>query len=289
MTLHIAYKPHLSISQLEMFAKCPKQWEYRYVYGIKTPPGVAATVGKGTHAANEKDLRQKMDWGVLMTEDEVKDTAADSLRAAWEREQPVVRDGDLTQGQAVDQTVALTSLYHRLLAPKLEPVALERAFLIEIPDLAHDVMGVVDVETPTMIRDTKTSKRSPDRDAAARSPQLAAYHLRATLDGQPGKGVALDYLVKNQRPTLVTVEATPTEDDHNAFLGRVALASQAITAGVFPPTSPSNWWCTQKWCGYWDRCEFGARQRVSAPIPVSRLTSRCIPNPHEDTKTDSEE
>lgn len=281
-------RPYLSISQIEMFAKCPKQWEYRYVRGIKTPPGVAAVVGKGTHAANEKDLRQKMDWGVLMTEEEVKDTAADALRAAWERDQPVMGLGDPDQGQAVDQTVALTSLYHRQLAPRLEPIALERAFVIDIPELAHDVLGVVDVETPTTIRDTKTSKRAPDRGAAERSPQMIAYHLRATVAGQPGKTVALDYLVKNQRPTLVTIEAAPSDDDHNAFLQRVKLVSESITAGVFPPTSPSNWWCSMRWCGYWEACPHGSRKQVSALIPLSRLTTRVIQNPHEDTKEPDE-
>ena len=281
-------RPHLSISQLEMHARCEKQWEFRYAMGIKNPPGVAAIIGKGTHGAVEKDLGQKLAWGELLGADEVKDAAADATKHAWENERPVIRDGDPDQGGAVDLAVALASLHHTKLAPRIEPVALEQAFIIEIPELPYDVMGVVDIETATDIRDVKTRGKTPAKDAAQRSPQLIGYHLRSAIAGRPSKTVALDVLVKARTPKVETRTAAPTRDDHLVFLRRVELAARSIQSGIFKPTNPDNWWCTQKWCGYWHRCEFGARQSVTVGlIDPARLTSRLIPRPHTDTQEDA--
>jgi len=34
----------------------------------------------------------------------------------------------------------------------------------------------------------------------------------------------------------------------------------AIKTGIFPPTNPDSWWCSEKWCGYWDDvCPFGRK------------------------------
>lgn len=281
-------RPHLSVSQIGQFERCPKQWEFRNVYGLKTPPGVAGLIGKGTHGGVEADLRQKMDWGVGLETSEVKDAASDATRRAWQRDEPVVQPGDPDQGQAVDMAVALATLHHEKLAPGIEPIAVEEAFVIELPQLAYDFVGVVDVETATMIRDTKTAGKRPSPDVAKRSMQLVAYHLRATLAGQPDKGVALDFLLKGPRPTALTLSASPTADDHASFLRRVELTAAAIGTGIFPPTDPGNWACTQKWCGYWERCEFGSKKRVSVGlIDPKSLTTRVIPRPHSEPEEET--
>lgn len=282
-------RPHLSHSQMETYVKCPKQWEWRYVKGIKSPPGVAAVIGKATHVPIAKNLQQKLDWGIALLPEEVKDAAADAVHAAWVKEPPVRAEGDPDEGQAVDVTVRLAALHAEKVAPAIEPVAVEQAFVIEMPG-PYDFLGIVDVETPTMIRDTKTSKKKPADDAATRSQQLVAYHLRATIDGRPDKTVALDYLVKGRHPSVVTLEAAPTGDDHNAFLRRFSAISHAIQSGSFPPTSPTSWACSQKWCGYWENhCEFGRRQRVSVGlIDPARLTARFIRNPHDDDAHDAD-
>lgn len=280
-------RPHLSHSQLEMLGRCEMQWYFRYVLGIKVPPGVAAVIGKGTHGGVEGNLRRKMDWGTPMEGDEVKDTAADAFRRAWDKGRPVLSDRDLDEGQALDMAVSLAELHAREVAPQIEPIAIEQAFLIEIPQLPFDVMGVVDVETPTHVRDTKTKGKKPAKDAAARSLQLGLYHLRATLAGTPEKGVVFDYLIKTRERQYLPIEAHPTPDDHVGLMKRFELASASITSGIFKPANPQDWACSERFCGYWERCEFGSRKAVSVGlIDPTRLSTRVIPRPHEDTAPD---
>lgn len=269
-------KPHLSVTQMNMLARCGEQYRWRYIEGIKAPPGVQLVIGKGTHGAIEKDLGAKMEWGSLLPDDSIADFAADATRRAWAEDQPVRQDGDPDEGQAIDTAVSLAQVHHREVAPAIDPVAIESGFVLELDGFPYDLVGYVDVETPTHIRDTKTSSKAPQADAADTSDQLTLYHLNATVRGEPGKAVALDYLVKTARAKAVTLESTRGPEDHARLLRKVEAAAKVIEAGAFAPTSPDNWWCSRKWCGYYDRCAFGARGQVSVGlIDPARLTSRA--------------
>lgn len=267
-------KPHLSISQLNMLARCGEQYRYRYVEGIKAPPGVQLVIGKGTHGAIEKDLANKIEWGELLPDDSIADFAADATRKAWQEDAPVLGEGDPDEGGAVDTAVALATVHHRELAPVIEPVAVERKFRLELPDFPFDLVGVIDVEETTRIRDTKTSSKTPPADAAHVSDQLTMYHLEAATRGE-SKTVALDYLVKSKQAKALTLESTRNEQDHARLLRRVEAAAKVIQAGAFTPTTPDNWACSPKWCGYWDRCAWGSRKAVTVGlIDPARLVRR---------------
>lgn len=269
-----ARKPYLSVSQLNMLTRCPEQYRRRYILGERKPPGVALVIGKGTHVASEKDLTSKMEWGELLEAEEVSDVAADATRRMWHADQPVREEGDPDEGGAVDEAVKLAGLYHAKVAPTLAPVAVERAFLLEVPDFAYDVMGVVDVETETDIRDTKTSAKAPSGNPARTSLQGELYTLEARVRGKD-KGFVLDHLVRGRSPRHIISEAKFTPADHQSFLLRVEAAAKMIQAGTFPPADPTSWACSKKWCGWWDDCAWGARQRVSVGlIDPQRLTSR---------------
>ena len=50
-------------SEIATFLKCPKQWEFRYVQGLKTPPRAALTVGSSVDAAVTHNLIEKLKTG----------------------------------------------------------------------------------------------------------------------------------------------------------------------------------------------------------------------------------
>lgn len=273
---HAGRKPHLSISQLTMLARCGEQYRFRYIEGIKAPPGVSLIIGSGTHAAIEADLREKLRTGELLPDAAIADVAADATRERWANDGPVVHEGDPGEGEAVDTAVALAQAHHRQLAPQIAPVALERGFVLDLPGFPFDLMGYVDIEEAARIRDTKTAAKSPSGPEADQSDQLTLYHLDATVRGK-SPTVALDYLVKTKVPKVVTLESTRGPEDHARLLRRVEIAAKVIQAGAFAPTNPDNWWCSAKWCGYYERCAFGARKAVSvALIDPARLTSRVV-------------
>ncbi len=53
-------KRQLSYTQLNMFLRCPRQYEYRYVHGLKVPPSGAMVQSRVWHQTVEFNYRQKI-------------------------------------------------------------------------------------------------------------------------------------------------------------------------------------------------------------------------------------
>jgi len=262
-------KPYLSPTQLDMAAKCGLQYEYRYVHGLRIAPAVAMVIGKATHKSIEKNLRAKLETKALLKEAEVTEMAAEALKNEWAGEGVTLSEDEVAQGEkkvqgsAVDTAVSLARLHHRVLAPAIQPTHLEREVQVEIKGYPFDLKGFIDIIEPDGIRDTKTASKAPKGDEAENSTQGKFYSLaRTVLDGAPPAKFSLDYLVKTSEPKAITVTAQMDEDDHRRLLLRVAKVGEMIQKGVFTPAPHDAWYCSARWCGYWSRCPFGAKQRV---------------------------
>src|SRR3989338_2205413 len=53
-------KRRLSFTQLNMFLRCPRQYHYRYVLGIRTPASGAMVQSRVWHETVERNYRQKI-------------------------------------------------------------------------------------------------------------------------------------------------------------------------------------------------------------------------------------
>lgn len=273
-------KPHVSASSLNMLAKCPSQFEHRYVRGIKSPPGVSMIIGGGVHSSAEADLVNKMEWGELLPDEAIPDLAADATRAKWAREEPMVTENDPDQGGAVDEAVALAKAHHAKVAPGIEPIAIERGFRL-VTEVSHDIVGYVDLETTTHIRDLKTKARAPSGQPARDSIQGELYTLETKVRTGVNKPFALDHLIRGKVIRHIPVEAIFSDDEHVGFLRRVEESIGMIAAGRFPPTAKDSWTCCARWCGYYEsHCPWGARKAVSVGlIDPTRLTSKVERRP----------
>lgn len=131
-----------------------------------------------------------------------------------------------------------------------------------------DFVGEIDIfekdGTTTAIRDTKTSTKSPTEDAALKSEQLTAYALASNvLDGQLPKYVALDYLVDLKRePKAVTRTSERDMEAIEVFLRRLTNAIHSLHSGIFIPASPSQWQCSERYCGYHSICDFVQKRKT---------------------------
>lgn len=267
--------PHLSVSQMNMLTKCGQQWEYRYVHGIKRPPGAAAHVGSGVHSSQTADMRNKLATGDLLDVTVIQDVARDRVNKRWQDEGAMLTADEAAQGvkaargDAVDAAVTLAAFHHEELAPRIQPVHVERPFRLQIPG-ARDLIGYLDLQEATVIRDLKVSGKSPGRNDAVESLQLATYGLAVeVMDGVRPEAVALDHVVRLKRgPKIATVAATVGPETNAWVLARWRAADAQIKSGVLPPAPTGSWWCSAKWCGYHDRCPYGAPQRVSIDLPL---------------------
>lgn len=272
-------KPQLHWSALSMLSKCGEMFRRRYIEGEIIPPGVAAVRGTGVHKAIQVNLENKIAHGTLLTEEHVDNLARDAVDAAWDRgvvlsEEEAGRGAAKVRAKARDGAARLAVLHAGHLAPQLEPTHVERKFTLELAGYPLDLAGTIDIqEGSAFVRDTKTSAKSPNADAAERSDQLTMYALGVhVIDGAPPLHVALDTLVDRKRGAeLRTLTSTRTMEDFAPLLARVENAVEVREKGAYTPARRDDWWCSPKWCGYFSTCRY-VRNPKSVAVPATKET-----------------
>lgn len=259
----------LHVSGLNLLAKCGIAFEKRYIQGIPEPRSVSLVVGSAVDRSVSLDLTNKKDAGALLPEDAVRDIARDAMNEEWGRGDVVVSEEDVddgwkgSQGDAVDAAVDMAAFHHEYAAPLITPSHVQRAWVLDIDGIDVQLAGTIDVqESLTRIRDTKTSAKSPGKDTADKSLQLTTYALAVrTLDGKIPDSVQLDYVVrtpKRQDLKLVQLQSKRTDADLPHLVRRIQAAADVMKSGVFTPAPVDAWWCTKKFCGYWQTCPYAA-------------------------------
>ena len=265
-------KPQLHISMLDMISRCGKQFQRRY--GARfgcwdkeeiVRPGIALLTGITVHKTVESDLNYKMNKEILLPLEHIQEIARDEFSILWEKgvglNRDEARNAKATKGEAIDKTVALSTLHHNSLAPFIKPLGIEEKFVIDLVGYPYNLAGTIDVREKNAIRDTKTRAASPP-EGAARTMQFAMYALAEKIKrGKLPKKVYLDCLVKTNTPKLVVREAVPTMQWIDPLLKRVENATEIIQAvkegpGRFTPADPENWVCSEKYCGYARTCPY---------------------------------
>jgi len=268
----IDVKPQLHSSMLDMLSKCGVQFQRRYGYRFGVwhkeeiiMPSAALGVGMSVHYAVEADLREKIERGILLQVENVKDLARDKFTeiaySGLYLSESDANNIDEIIGAATDQAIALAELHHNECAPLITPVAVEEKFVLEMPGYPFDLAGKKDVREADAIGDTKTAKRSPASDAAE-SLQMGIYALaEKVLRGKYPAMVYQDHLVKNKTPKAVRVTATPDPRWINPVLKRIERFAEIMTSvkegrQAFTPAESGSWVCTSQYCGYHATCPF---------------------------------
>ena len=301
--------------------------KFRRIYPERDfrPSGVRAKRGTAVHrVANEAHVRQlrAKEAGrpreeylsiVLPTIEEAKDIAADSFQqamqegVAWTDDEKAVGEAKVA-GEEKDKAVRMGAHYVGIVAPRIDPVAVERKTVIRVPGMNDEIAGIVDlvsVEAPLsplpeldlslepklvterrvrvagldemeeVVNDLKTSDRSPQEDAAERSQQLPLYALIRTAEtGKVPDKLRLRTLVQTRTGKVSHVEQTTatTRENLDAVAARLSAAMDSVRRGSFVPANPDSWWCSQKYCQFWNDCRFAMGRPASVVVP-SQSTS----------------
>lgn len=255
-----------SPSRLNMLYRCGEQFRRRYVEGEILPPDLGLLRGRATHKSVEVNLRGRMENGSYLSKEEAQDAGADALSDCLGEDYELgaaYKDlgKDKALGHVKDEVVGLSGLHAEKVAPTIEPVAVEER--IEVPAIpgCSPLLGVVDIiDNNDVIRDTKTTQKSPSKDAADNSTQLTFYEMIfAEKHGQPSGGQALDYLIRTPSKgdlKVVTQTTSRTDDDLNVLWKRLEVADKMVGAEVFLPTAEDNWACSTRFCGYARTCPY---------------------------------
>lgn len=156
--LSLSFPPeleHISASSLKMAVRCEEQWRQRYILGRKLPPALSMIAGRADHKAIETSMRQKIDTHVDLPVHEVRELFVAELESEVEREGGIneleVRnaDSEMAKVRALDeerrQGPEVVAAYQTQAAPRLQPLAVEKEFRLQVADVPVDVLGYIDL------------------------------------------------------------------------------------------------------------------------------------------------
>lgn len=250
-----------SHSKLNMLTRCARQFWYRYVMGLKIPPNSNLSFGKAYHSTLEANFTQKkrtkrdLSWEQATTifSDEWDHVARD---LDWKYE-------EAGKGNLKDMGIRLVGDYITNLAPKRKnPTFVEFEFKIELPETDKPFVGVIDLITDAngelLIYDHKTSGRRWPNSRADQELQPTAYYLAYQgLFGILPPKFTYDIAVKTKNSYVYEVSTKRTERDIEDYKERLIVAEQMLDKEIFPKTTPDNWLCNPRYCGYYNHCMRG--------------------------------
>lgn len=260
-----------------MLYRCGEQFRRVFIEGDIEPPGFDAVVGRSAHEVAKDNLTRKIEsGGTLMAIDEVKDLARDSFVKVW-TSTPVIlsreeRDGglDRIKAKGIDRTIGLSVAHATQLAPKMNPKpgGIERKWVVEAKGYPYDLAGQFDLEEKDdTIRDFKTGGKLVTQRIADTTEQLTIYAwAKWIIDKVLPPKVVLDGAAMTDAGTIrvESFESTRTREDFDVARRRFDRAVEVIEKGAFTPANPTDWWCSQKFCGFAadGSCPFFNRQRA---------------------------
>jgi len=251
----------LHVSEMKMYFKCGYAFKRRYIDGIIRPPAMVLILGSAVHTGVEKNLINKIENKKELPIGDVLDATNDSFKAEMLNGVSISNDEKLagvtsTKRAALKMALGLAELHHAEIAPKIEPIAVEKSFILKAK--GFNIGGKIDVVEDGALRDTKTAKKSPIESQLNSDMQPTVYSMAHYLDTGSIPEFKYDHLIKTKTPKQkTTVLKKKTKEDFSALLARFTLARDMIKKGIFMPAEPAScWWCSSGWCSYFDDCPY---------------------------------
>lgn len=265
---------HLSPSSIDSFWKCPEQFRREKIDKEARPSSAELIFGSAFHRAAETNFLQKIDSHEDIPVQEMRDLAGDSFNTVLEEEKgtrEIVwhdnRPNDIQAG-VVTAMVGTESLpgYHQVLAPAVQPVAVERWIRVDTP-AGIPLVGRIDVETVDLnMIDLKTSKRAKTQADLDKSTQATSYMWARQQEGNPSAVFSWHTAIRTVKPQQQELMTRRSERELGQFERLVQVTVDAIVhnlemygaEGPWPASSPLAWWCAPTQCSFYPSCPWRA-------------------------------
>ncbi len=258
---------HVSFTQLMTYVRCPEHYLFRYVLGIKRPPGKAQKHGFALHEtfAYHFDQKKKDSRGLKARDAkeffvEVFKSALEEYEVEMQETKRLITREFLSKEKGIDvnQLVATglrgIDVYFRDMNPKISPDLVEEPF--SIPTMSNvDLVGRIDMtDKKGVIHELKTTRRMPNAQDIQLDQQLAIYQLAyQALKGKLSKGITKDYIVFSKRDAkIVQFRVDKPFFDKNVVFRNIATIMEAVRNNIFYCIHPAeSWVCSKEWCGFY--------------------------------------
>jgi hypothetical protein len=243
-----------------MMLRCEQQYAFRYIMGLRSPPGVALLEGSSLHSTQEIRLTDVLlGKETLLNADQTADLAVNHLEQRLDAEE-VVFNKDETPDKSKDSVAKMAKVMVDELHPKFEREILrvEHKYDLDLEGKDVSLQAVTDVEQAgAKIRDLKVTKRTPD---PTHELQPACYAYCYWQEQQDIPSFYYDVVKRLKTPKSEVVSYQPDMMDIQKFFTIFDTIAerikQATETGLWIP-NPTGWWCDERWCGYWSECKGG--------------------------------
>lgn len=261
---------HLSPSQVNQFLRCAKQYEWHYVKDISTPPAFALVKGDAFDAAVQVGMTSKKVTGSLPPKGELFEVMSRRVEERLQELDPAEPDimaaggPQKASGAFIDQATKVIDA----MMPWAERYAVKEVQIeVEAPVGGYPMKGIMDLVSGTdVVTDTKLWRDRKQPKDAENSNQLRLYSLIRRRSGEKVNGAEYVGLYPlTAKWSLQELPQSNCEEAEKRMEDTVEIVGRTIEAGLFAPInldSQNAWACSEKFCGFWSRCEYGKRARA---------------------------
>jgi hypothetical protein len=244
-----------------MALRCGEQFRRRYMLGQIVPPSIAAARGTGVHSANDVNMTQKVLTAVDLPVDDLKDAARDGYVNSLKdgvfltKEDVSAKKSLLNEG--LNQAITLTELYHKEVAPEIQPLEVEHKFEVDV-GLGIPLAGMMDIQRYNRVDDLKTAGLKWQEGRIQKEIQPVFYSLAHEKINKVRPKFIYHILIpyKSKEPMRQVQEITCTDNHYRSLISKAEIMIKMVETGLFPPANPTSWWCSPKWCGYYQTCKY---------------------------------
>ncbi len=257
---------YLSPTQVTMHKRCGRQYEFRYVEKKKSPPGVALVEGSSHHVSLEYNNKYK----VQQHKDRVSKQVVSRFEDEFSDRRKTVGDwGFDTFDKVIKRGRVLVPKYLKRFAPFFQPMFIERKTEFKIQNLSFlcilDAAGTLRLpkmgSRSTVVVDYKCTGRTQAAATLDSDIAMSAYGWVANdvlkLDAPV---VGFCNLKKTKIPQIEWKPGLITPGRLRWFRSLVLDVARSVSKGNFPLAKPDEWYCSERFCGYWSLCR-GKTQR----------------------------
>lgn len=250
----------ISQSKLGMALRCGEAARRRYIDGEILPPNIARARGTGVHQASKVNLSQKIQSRMDLPLDDLKDAARDGYIKSFSQGIYLTPDEVPSKNSLINEglndTIRCTEKYHEAVAPTYQPLTVEEPFTIDV-GLPVALTCIMDIGEQGRVGDLKTASVSWPGDRIHQEIQPPFYSFMHERKHGFTPVFQYDILVplKEQTKHQIQVKIC-SEKDYRALFAKIGIVIEMFKRGFFPPSNPSAWWCSPKWCGYHSTCPY---------------------------------
>lgn len=254
---------HLSYSSISKYLKCHRQWKHKYIDEWEEPTNDNLLFGSAWHEyirgviQSDEPFNGNREWGNW---NEVFHSYINKFKNSDNYEKL------LAVGESISTTEAV---YKTLQSLKPMPESIEKQIELHIPGVEVPIIGYIDmIEDGTMIPvDFKTaskkwtvaSERNGGIGRAETELQATFYIAALEQAGMITLPHTFRYIIftKTSKPTVQIIDTVRTAQHVFELHEMINDVWHGIKHKAFGKTDPGNWWCSAKWCSFYDRCKNG--------------------------------